>query len=102
MLYDALVAESRRNDGLDEVRSVALDRVCRLVDLLEHQRTEFRRFMGHEYRRSRTQGAATRTEIDGRLAACTTRRAGPLSCASCWPPASTTRACGSTAPKSGR
>ncbi|MGW4555208.1 DUF4132 domain-containing protein [Streptomyces sp. NPDC004365] len=71
MLYDALVAESRRNDGLDEVRSVALDRVRGLVDLLEHQRTEFRRSMGHEYRRSRTQGAATRTEIDGRLAACT-------------------------------
>ncbi|MGW5058558.1 DUF4132 domain-containing protein [Streptomyces sp. NPDC004096] len=71
MLYDALVAESRRNDGLDAVRSAALDRGRSLVDLLEHQRTEFRRSMGHEYRRSGAQGAATRTEIDGRLAACT-------------------------------
>ncbi|MFI5676359.1 DUF4132 domain-containing protein [Streptomyces cellulosae] len=70
MLYDALVAESRRNDSLDDVRSVALDRVRWLVDLLEGQRTEFRRFMGHEYRRSRAAGAATQAEIDGRLAAC--------------------------------
>ncbi|MFE6551103.1 hypothetical protein ACFVHS_22270 [Streptomyces sp. NPDC057746] len=71
MLYDALVAESRRNDGLDAVRSAALDRGRSLIDLLEHQRTEFRRSRGHEYRRSGAQGAATRTEIDGRLAACT-------------------------------
>ncbi|WP_406422033.1 DUF4132 domain-containing protein [Streptomyces sp. NBC_00842] len=70
MLYDALVAESRRNDSLDDVRSAALDRVRWLVDLLERQRTEFRRSMGHEHRRSRAAGAATQAEIDGRLAAC--------------------------------
>ncbi|MFE9443462.1 DUF4132 domain-containing protein [Streptomyces sp. NPDC006602] len=70
MLYDALVAESRRNDSLDDVRSDALRRVRWLVDLLEGQRTEFRRSMGHEHRRSRAAGAATQAEIDGRLAAC--------------------------------
>jgi len=70
MLYDALVAESRRNDSLDDVRSAALDRVRWLVDLLERQRTEFRRSMGHEHRRSRAAGAAPQAEIDGRLAAC--------------------------------
>ncbi|MGW7237564.1 hypothetical protein [Streptomyces sp. NPDC054804] len=52
MLYDALVAESRRNDSLDDVRAAALDRVRWLVDLLERQRTEFRRSTGHEHRRS--------------------------------------------------
>ncbi|OIJ87197.1 DUF4132 domain-containing protein [Streptomyces colonosanans] len=70
MLYDALVAESRRNDSLDDVRSAALDRVRWLVDLLERQRIEFRRSMGHEHRRDRAVGAATQAEIDGRLAAC--------------------------------
>ncbi|KPH98782.1 hypothetical protein OK006_8581 [Actinobacteria bacterium OK006] len=70
MLYDALVAESRRNDSLDDVRTAALDRVRWLVDLLKRQRTEFRRSMGHEYRRSRAAGVATQAEIDGRLAAC--------------------------------
>ncbi|MEU2711549.1 DUF4132 domain-containing protein [Streptomyces sp. NPDC007205] len=71
MLYDALMAESRRGDPLDDVRSAALDRVRWLVDLLESQRTEFRRAMGHERRRSRAEGAATQAVIDGRLAACT-------------------------------
>ncbi|MDQ1068255.1 DUF4132 domain-containing protein [Streptomyces canus] len=70
MLYDALVAESRRNDSLDDVRSAALDRVRWLVDLLERQRSEFRRFMGLALRRSRAAGAATQAEIDGRLAGC--------------------------------
>ncbi|MFF0083434.1 DUF4132 domain-containing protein [Streptomyces canus] len=70
MLYDALVAESCRNDSLDDVRSAALDRVRWLVDLLEGQRTEFRRFTGHEHRRSRAAGAATQAGIDARLAAC--------------------------------
>ncbi|MFF7125452.1 hypothetical protein [Streptomyces sp. NPDC008240] len=40
MLYHALVAESRRDDSLDDVRSAALDRARRLVDLLERQRTD--------------------------------------------------------------
>ncbi|MFJ9358625.1 DUF4132 domain-containing protein [Streptomyces mirabilis] len=70
MLHDALVAGSRRNDSLDDVRTAALDRVRWLVDLLKRQRTEFRQFMGHEHRRSRAAGAATQAEIDGRLAAC--------------------------------
>ncbi|MFF3142421.1 hypothetical protein ACFVRU_12010 [Streptomyces sp. NPDC057927] len=70
MLYDALVAGSRRNDSLDDVRTAALDRVRWLVDLLKRQRTEFRQSMGHEHRRSRAAGAATQAEIDGRLAAC--------------------------------
>ncbi|MEU7470768.1 DUF4132 domain-containing protein [Streptomyces sp. NPDC044984] len=70
MLYDALVAESRRNDSLDDVRSAALGRVRWLVDLLERQRTEFRLSMGREYKRFEAAGAATRAEIDGRLAAC--------------------------------
>ncbi|MGW3494926.1 hypothetical protein [Streptomyces sp. NPDC001020] len=51
MLYDALVAESRRNDSLDDVRSTVLDRVRRFVDLLERQRIECRRSMGHDYLR---------------------------------------------------
>ncbi|MFE7352853.1 DUF4132 domain-containing protein [Streptomyces sp. NPDC057543] len=71
MLYDALVAASRRNDSLDDARSAALDRVHWLVDLLERQRTELRRSMGHEHRRFRATGAATQAEIDERLAACT-------------------------------
>ncbi|MCX4794897.1 DUF4132 domain-containing protein [Streptomyces sp. NBC_01242] len=70
MLYDALVAASRRNDSLDDVRSAALHRVRWLVDLLERQRAEFRRSMGHEYRRFRAAGAATQAEIEERLAAC--------------------------------
>jgi hypothetical protein len=68
MLYDALVAESRRNDPLDDVRSAALDHVRWLVDLLERQRTEFRRSMGSEHGRFEVVGAATQAEIDGRLA----------------------------------
>jgi hypothetical protein len=70
MPHDALAAESRRNDSLDDVRSAALDRVGRLVDLLGRQRAEFRRSMGHEHRRFEAAGAATRAEMDGRLAAC--------------------------------
>ncbi|MFF4545244.1 DUF4132 domain-containing protein [Streptomyces sp. NPDC001406] len=70
MLYDALVAESRRNDSLDDVRSAALHRVRRLVDLLERQRTEFRRAIHEDHRRYEAAGAVTRAEIDRRLAAC--------------------------------
>ncbi|WP_316742621.1 DUF4132 domain-containing protein [Streptomyces sp. MK7] len=70
MLYDTLVAESRRNDALDDVRSAALDRVRRLVDLLDRQRTELRRSMGPEHRRFEVALAATRAEIGERLAAC--------------------------------
>ncbi|MFD0508650.1 hypothetical protein ACFQ0G_49265 [Streptomyces chiangmaiensis] len=70
MLYDALVAESRRNDSLDDVRSAALYRVRWLVDLLERQRTEFRRAIHDDHRRYEAAGAATRAEIDRRLAAC--------------------------------
>ncbi|WP_128381229.1 DUF4132 domain-containing protein [Streptomyces cavernae] len=76
MLYDALVAESRRNDSLDDVRSVALDRVRWLVELLERQRAEPRwdvsaalRGPG-EFERIEAIRAATQAEIDGRLAAC--------------------------------
>ncbi|MFF5471367.1 DUF4132 domain-containing protein [Streptomyces achromogenes] len=70
MLYDALITDARRDDSLDGVRFAALDRVRWLVDSLERQRTEFRRATGHEYRRSRAAGAATRAELDGRLTAC--------------------------------
>ncbi|WP_251096368.1 DUF4132 domain-containing protein [Streptomyces sp. Caat 7-52] len=72
MLYDALITASRRHDSLDDVRSEALGRVRWLVDLLERQRAEARRSMGHEHehRQSRAAGAATRAEIDSRLAAC--------------------------------
>ncbi|MQY39721.1 hypothetical protein SRB17_77480 [Streptomyces sp. RB17] len=70
MLYEALVAESRRNDPLDDVRSAALGRVRWLVGLLERQRAEFRLAMGHEHRRSRGASTAVQAEIDGRLAAC--------------------------------
>lgn len=76
MLYDALVAESRRNDSLDDVRSAALDRVRWLVDLLERQRTEPRwdasaalRGPG-EFERIQAIRAATQAEIHGGLAAC--------------------------------
>ncbi|MFI8236789.1 DUF4132 domain-containing protein [Streptomyces sp. NPDC085866] len=76
MLYDALVAESRRNDSFDDVRSAALGRVRWLVDLLERQRTEPRwdapaALRGpEEFDRIQAIRAATRAEIDGRLAAC--------------------------------
>ncbi|UXY29914.1 DUF4132 domain-containing protein [Streptomyces sp. HUAS TT20] len=70
MLFDALVAESRRNDSLDDVRSAALHHVRWLVDLLERQRTEFRRSIHGDHRRYEAAGAATRAEIDRRLAAC--------------------------------
>ncbi|MGW5660444.1 DUF4132 domain-containing protein [Streptomyces sp. NPDC003758] len=77
MLYDTLVAESRRNDSLDDVRSAALDRVRWLVDLLERQRTEPRwdasaalRGSEGEFARIQAIRAATQSEIDGRLATC--------------------------------
>nr|WSY54816.1 DUF4132 domain-containing protein [Streptomyces sp. NBC_00886] len=76
MLYEALVAESRRNDSLDDVRSAALDRVRWLVDLLERQRTEPRWDVSaalrgpEEFERIQAIRAATQAEIDGRLAAC--------------------------------
>ncbi|MEV5984292.1 DUF4132 domain-containing protein [Streptomyces sp. NPDC052051] len=76
MVYDALMAESRRNDSLDDVRCAALDRVRWLVDLLERQRTDpvwdsaaAARGPG-EYERIEAIRAATRAEIDERLAAC--------------------------------
>lgn len=83
MLYEALVAESRRNDSLDDVRSAALDRVRWLVDLLERQRTEPRWDVSaalrgpEEFERIQAIRAATQAEIDGRLAACSEGRAGP-------------------------
>ncbi|MEU6218936.1 DUF4132 domain-containing protein [Streptomyces sp. NPDC047022] len=76
MFYDALVAESRRNDALDGVRSAVLERVRWLVDLLERQRAEPRwdasaalRGPG-EFERVQAMNAATRAEIEGRLEAC--------------------------------
>ncbi|MEV6837913.1 DUF4132 domain-containing protein [Streptomyces sp. NPDC051133] len=75
MFYEALVAESRRNDSLDDVRSAALDRVRWLVDLMERQRTEPRwdaatALRGpQEFERIQAIRAATQAEIDGRLAA---------------------------------
>ncbi|WP_265565605.1 DUF4132 domain-containing protein [Streptomyces hygroscopicus] len=75
-MYEALVAESRRNDSLDDVRSAALDRVRWLVDLLERQRTEPRwdasaALRGpEEFERIHAIRAASQAEIDGRLAAC--------------------------------
>ncbi|MET8808475.1 DUF4132 domain-containing protein [Streptomyces sp. NPDC004546] len=76
MLYEALVAESRRNDSLDDVRSAALDRARWLVELLERQRTEPRWDASAALRgtdtleRIQAIRAATQAEIDGRLAAC--------------------------------
>jgi len=75
MLYDALMAKSRRNDSLDEVRSAALGRVRWLVDLLERQRAQSRwdavPWVGEGgYERFQAACAATKNEIDGRLAAC--------------------------------
>ncbi|MDT0462600.1 DUF4132 domain-containing protein [Streptomyces gibsoniae] len=70
MLYDSLVAESRRNDPLDDVRSAALDRARWLVDLLERQRAEPRWSMGSRHRPSEAEEAAIQARIDGRLAAC--------------------------------
>ncbi|MGW0083546.1 DUF4132 domain-containing protein [Streptomyces sp. NPDC003393] len=70
MLYEALVAESRRNDELDDVRLAALGRVRWLVDLLERQRNELRRSMGAEHQRAEAEFAVTRAEIGERLAAC--------------------------------
>jgi hypothetical protein len=76
MFYETLVAESRRNDALDDVRSAALDRVRWLIDLLERQQNELRREASmwrepEEYERFKALCAATGAEIDGRLAACT-------------------------------
>jgi hypothetical protein len=70
MLYDALVVAAHRNDSLDDVRSAALGRVRWLVDLLERQRTEFRRSLESGGGPSRSARAATRAEIDERLAGC--------------------------------
>jgi hypothetical protein len=75
MLYDTLVAESRKNDSLDDVRSAALGRVRWLVDLLERQRAESRwdavPLAGEDaYERYQAARAATQAELDGRLAAC--------------------------------
>ncbi|WNM30220.1 DUF4132 domain-containing protein [Streptomyces sp. Li-HN-5-11] len=76
MLYEALVAESRRNDSLDEVRSAALDRVRWLVDLLERQWSEPRWDAStasrglEEFQRIQAIRAATQAEMGGRLAAC--------------------------------
>ncbi|WP_431965706.1 DUF4132 domain-containing protein [Actinacidiphila sp. bgisy160] len=71
MLYDTVVAEARRNDAFDDVRSAALDRARWLVDLLDRGRAEFRLAFGprkEEYRRFEELHAATRTEIDEGLA----------------------------------
>ncbi|MFE0509512.1 hypothetical protein [Streptomyces sp. NPDC058964] len=70
MLHDTLVAESRRNDSLDVVRSAALHRVRWLVDLLARRRTEFRRCTYDGHQRYEAAGAVTRAEIDRRLTAC--------------------------------
>jgi hypothetical protein len=75
MLYDTLVAEARRNDSLDDVRSAALERVRWLVDLLERQRTAYWRDAStwrgqEEYERFEAMRAATQVDIEGRLAAC--------------------------------
>ncbi|MFF4575055.1 DUF4132 domain-containing protein [Streptomyces sp. NPDC001410] len=77
MLYDTLVAESRRNDSLDDVRCAALDRVRWLVDLLERQRTDPQwdasaalRGGPGEFERIQAIRAATQAEIEGRLADC--------------------------------
>ncbi|GGJ68229.1 DUF4132 domain-containing protein [Streptomyces brasiliensis] len=76
MLYEALVAESRRNDSLDDVRSAALCSARWLVELLERQRTEPRWDASAALRgtdtleRIQAIQAATQAEIDGRLAAC--------------------------------
>ncbi|MFS4091064.1 DUF4132 domain-containing protein [Streptomyces sp. AF1A] len=76
MLYEALLAESRGQDCLDDVRSAALGRVRWLVELLERQRTEPRwdasAALGGADTLERIQAiqAATQAEIDGRLAAC--------------------------------
>lgn len=40
MLYDALVAESRRDDSFDDVRTAALARAREPVSLLERQWAE--------------------------------------------------------------
>ncbi|MFE1863283.1 DUF4132 domain-containing protein [Streptomyces anandii] len=76
MLYETLAAASRRHDSLDDVRLAALDRARRLVELLERQRTEPRWDASTALRgtdtleRIQAIHAATRAEIDGRLAAC--------------------------------
>ncbi|MEU3555155.1 DUF4132 domain-containing protein [Streptomyces fragilis] len=76
MLHEALAAQARRNDPLDDVRTAALARARGLVDLLERQRTEPRwdayaasRGAG-EYDRILATRAANQDEIDGWLAAC--------------------------------
>ncbi|MET8830884.1 DUF4132 domain-containing protein [Streptomyces sp. NPDC004610] len=70
MLYDSLVAASRRNDPLDGVRLAALDRSRWLVDLLARQRAEYRALLGPGHGQGGGAGAAIRARIDGRLAAC--------------------------------
>ncbi|WP_329185721.1 hypothetical protein [Actinacidiphila glaucinigra] len=71
MLYDTVPAEARRNDGLDDVRSGALDRARWLLDLLDCGRAEFRLAFGTrkgEYRRLEELHAGIRAEIDEGLA----------------------------------
>ncbi|MFI2299104.1 hypothetical protein ACH5AL_09745 [Actinacidiphila glaucinigra] len=71
MLYDAVPAEARRNDALDDVRSGALDRARWLLDLLDRGRAEFRLAFGTrkgEYRRLEEPHAGIRAEIDEGLA----------------------------------
>ncbi|MET9877263.1 hypothetical protein ABZZ36_21905 [Actinacidiphila glaucinigra] len=78
MLYDTVPAEARRNDALDDVRSAALDRARRLLDLLDRGRAEFRLAFGPdrgEYRRLEELHAGIRAEIDEGLA---TRSGGEL------------------------
>jgi hypothetical protein len=75
MLYDSLVAESRRNDSLDGVRSAALERVRWLADLLEHQRIQRPRGVSglnwrEKYEKFEAMRAVNRAETDRRLADC--------------------------------
>ncbi|MGW0625602.1 DUF4132 domain-containing protein [Streptomyces sp. NPDC002758] len=69
MLYDALVAESRRDDSFDDVRTAALARARELVALLERQRAEHAGGAGpDEQDRYRARCAAIQAEIDTWLA----------------------------------
>ncbi|MFF1637316.1 hypothetical protein ACFVXA_06740 [Streptomyces sp. NPDC058246] len=69
MFYDALVAASRRNDPLDDVRCAAVGRVRPLVGLLERQRAQPGWEPGQDYEGFQAASAATWDEIDGWLAA---------------------------------
>ncbi|MEU9332934.1 DUF4132 domain-containing protein [Streptomyces sp. NPDC048290] len=70
MLYDSLVAASRRNDPLDETRLAALDRGRWLVELLERQRAAYADTLGRTRGEGDGAAAAVRTRMQGRLAAC--------------------------------